>query len=72
MERVTACNINAKGNLLDNEESDCLQCQLYGNLNAAWQARYRNDDVTANSLKMERLLVMAMLWLFGGGMAVWH
>ncbi len=72
MERVTACDVNANGELLNNEERDCLQWRLYGNLKAAWQARYCNGDVTANSSMMERLLAMAMLWLFGGGVVVWH
>jgi hypothetical protein len=71
MERVTACNVDANGKLLDDEERDCLRWQLYGNVKAVWQARYCNGNVTANSSTMERLLAMAMLWLFGGSVAVW-
>ncbi len=69
MERVTACNGNANGELLNNGG---LRWQFYGDLKVVWQARNCNGNVTANSLTMERLLAMAMLWLFGGGMAVWH
>jgi hypothetical protein len=72
MDRVTACNVGANGKLFDDEERDCLQWQLYGNLKVAWQARYCNGDVTANSSTMERLLAMAMLWLLEGGVAVWR
>jgi len=72
MERANACNVNANGKLLDDEERDCLRWQLYGDLKAGWRARYCNGNVTANFSTMERLLAMAMLWLFGGGVAVWR
>jgi hypothetical protein len=72
MERVTACDVDGNGKLFDNEERDCLQWRLYGDLKAAWRARYCNGNVRANSSTMERLLAMAMLWLFGGGVAVWR
>ncbi len=60
--------------LLNNAGRDCLQWQM-ANL---WQSqgsvasKILNGNMTANSLTMERLLAMAMLWSFGGDMVVWH